>query len=235
MIAVTGLGGVLGSLLGDWIVQRFGERIELTETTLSCAAVLALTTVAVWTTGLSALKALFVAVLLVSALLDGMWAVVRQSMVAELVSNSHRGRAMTLYGASQRLGRMTGPWPVRDHQSGGGLPHTCGAGRRHGRHRRRAGDDGAAGSPHEPRPLIPLRGDPLVHLVDEHIALVMSLGAASTASTPNGEGSAGSGVIPQRMTRRVTLAPIMPCAPAPRRLRRGSPSRPSRRTSRPSR
>lgn len=108
VIAATGLGGMFGSLFGGWVVQRFGERRGLTTTTVACAAVLALTTVAVWVQW-PGLKTLFIVALLISALLDGVWAVARQSLVAELVPNSHRGRAMNLYGAAQRLGRMTGP------------------------------------------------------------------------------------------------------------------------------
>lgn len=108
VIAATGFGGMFGSLFGGWVVQRFGERRGLTTTTVACAAILALTTVAVWLQW-PALKILFIVALLISALLDGVWAVARQSLVAELVPNSHRGRAMNLYGAAQRLGRMTGP------------------------------------------------------------------------------------------------------------------------------
>lgn len=108
VIAATGLGGMFGSLFGGWVVERFGERTGLTSTTVACAAILGLTTVGVWLHA-PGLGVLFVLALLVSALLDGVWAVARQAMVAELVPSSHRGRAMNLYGAAQRLGRMTGP------------------------------------------------------------------------------------------------------------------------------
>jgi len=108
LIAVAAGVGVVGTLVAGHLVARFGERRALAGATVSSMAVLLALCAATWL-GLSGQVALFGLALMVTAAVDGVWSVARQSVLAESVQDELRGRALATYAAVQRAGRAVGP------------------------------------------------------------------------------------------------------------------------------
>lgn len=107
---VTWLGAfsILASFVSGYAVAWLGEGRAVTIG--SCAAALALgwAAVAAWLWRDAAFWWLVLA-LMVCDLVDAVWSIARQSIVSDLAPPQHRGLAVNLYGACQRLGRMLGP------------------------------------------------------------------------------------------------------------------------------
>lgn len=107
-VAGGALAAVAGSLLAGAVVDAVGERAALVGATALSTLVLAVLCAAVWS-GRSWSVAAFVIAVVIVALVDGVWAVARQALLAERVPAGLRGRAMNTYGAVQRAGRAVGP------------------------------------------------------------------------------------------------------------------------------
>ncbi|MEU4838910.1 MFS transporter [Nocardia testacea] len=103
IVALVGLGAVLGDLPAGRVVARFGERRSIIAGSL------------IGTTGvLLSLLAWTPAVLAVGALLTGVsnavWGLARQSYLAEVVPVEMRARAMATFALMWRLGFLIGPF-----------------------------------------------------------------------------------------------------------------------------
>lgn len=107
-VAVGALAAVAGSLGAGPVVDAVGERAALLGATAVSTLTLTTLCLAVWSHRSWSVAAFGVAVVVV-ALVDGVWAVARQAMLADGVPAGLRGRAMNAYGATQRLGRAAGP------------------------------------------------------------------------------------------------------------------------------
>ncbi|GAB48876.1 MFS transporter [Mobilicoccus pelagius] len=117
LATVVGGFGVVASLAAGSLVQRCGESRALLLATAPGVGL----AFATWATvvagrgagagdGTQAARALLVATVLAFDLADAVWGIARQGLVADLAAPEHRGRAMNVYGASQRLGRVAGPF-----------------------------------------------------------------------------------------------------------------------------
>ena len=107
-VAAAAGAAVIGSLVAGPVVDAVGERAALVGATALSTVVLIVLCAAVWGGAPWAVAAFVVAVVVV-ALVDGVWAVARQALLAERVPAGLRGRAMNTYGAAQRAGRTLGP------------------------------------------------------------------------------------------------------------------------------
>lgn len=103
-----GAFAIVSSLLAGRLVDRWGEHRALVVITVPGALGLIAAAAAAAT---DAPGARWVLVLALTAfdLVDAVWSIARQGMVADLAPPQLRGRAMNLYGACQRLGRIVGP------------------------------------------------------------------------------------------------------------------------------
>jgi MFS family permease len=103
IVALVGLGAVLGDLPAGRVVARFGERRSIIAGSLIGTAGVLLSLLA-WTP----------AVLAVGALLTGVsnavWGLARQSYLAEVVPVEMRARAMATFALMWRLGFLIGPF-----------------------------------------------------------------------------------------------------------------------------
>ena len=107
-VAAGAVAAVVGSLVAGQVVDAVGERAALVGATALSTVVLMALCAAVWSAASWAVAAFVLAVVVV-ALVDGVWAVARQALLAERVPAGLRGRAMNTYGAAQRAGRAIGP------------------------------------------------------------------------------------------------------------------------------
>ena len=107
-VAAAAGAAVAGSLVAGPVVDAVGERAALVAATALSTTVLVVLCAAVWD-GASWARTAFVIAVVVVALVDGVWAVARQALLAERVPPGLRGRAMNTYGAAQRAGRAAGP------------------------------------------------------------------------------------------------------------------------------
>ena len=111
--ALLGAGaaaGIGGTFLSGRVVDRLGERTALVAATVPASLVLLAVAVSAWAGfGSGVLVATFVAAVVAVPVTDGVWSVARQSLLARRVPAAQRGRVMTTYSASQRLGRTAGP------------------------------------------------------------------------------------------------------------------------------
>lgn len=107
-VAAGAVAAVLGSLAAGQLVDAFGERTALIGATGISTIALAALSFSVWTQQ-SWARAAFVVTVVVVQLVDGVWAVARQALLADRVPTTLRGRAMNTYGAAQRIGRAIGP------------------------------------------------------------------------------------------------------------------------------
>ncbi|EID14452.1 MFS transporter [Mycolicibacterium phlei] len=103
LVALVGLGAVLGDLPAGRVVARFGERRSIIVGS-TVGAVGAALCVTAWTP----------AVLAVGAVLTGLstavWGLARQSYLAEVVPFESRARAMATFALMWRLGFFVGPF-----------------------------------------------------------------------------------------------------------------------------
>lgn len=109
LATVVGGFAILASFCAGYLVQGLGEHRALGLTTGLAVSML----VATWFGAEQAHEAarlVLVVTLLGVDLADAVWSIARQGMVADRTPPEHRGRAMNVYGASQRLGRVVGPF-----------------------------------------------------------------------------------------------------------------------------
>lgn len=102
IVAVVGLGAVLGDLPAGRIVARFGERRSIIGgSTVGAAGVLVcLLAQTPWMLGVGAL---------LTGLANAVWGLARQSYLADAVPIGLRARAMSSFAAMWRLGFFVGP------------------------------------------------------------------------------------------------------------------------------
>lgn len=103
-----GLFAIASSLIAGHFVDWIGERIALAVVTIGGAIGL-VAAAGCCTAGLPGRRWVLVVALTVFDLVDAVWSIARQGLVADLAPATMRGRAMNLYGACQRLGRIVGP------------------------------------------------------------------------------------------------------------------------------
>lgn len=109
LVACSGAAMIAGTWWAGTVVERFGERSALAgATALAVLSVVGLG-VTLWTTSGGAVVA-YVVALFGFNLSDGVWGVARQELMAQWVPPDARGRAVNTYGASQRVGRLFGPF-----------------------------------------------------------------------------------------------------------------------------
>lgn len=107
-LTASGVVMVTGTAATGSVVERWGERAALVGSTavaVLCAAALVLAVA----TGRGEVPA-YLLVLAVFNLTDGVWGVARQELMAQWIPPAVRGRAVNTYGASQRVGRLVGPF-----------------------------------------------------------------------------------------------------------------------------
>lgn len=103
-----GAFAIASSMLAGLLVDRFGERACLCLVT--GIGVLGLVVAAVCSAAAApGARWVLIGALTVFDLVDAVWSIARQGLVADLAPTAMRGRAMNLYGACQRLGRIGGP------------------------------------------------------------------------------------------------------------------------------
>lgn len=104
----VGAFSIASSMIAGRLVERLGERRALSMATV--AGGLALLWAALCAVmELPGSQWVLVAALTVFDLVDGVWSIARQGIVADLAPAAMRGRAMNLYGACQWVGRIGGP------------------------------------------------------------------------------------------------------------------------------
>lgn len=104
----VGVFAIASSMIAGRLVDQLGERRALSMVTV--AGGLALLVAALCAVmELPGSRWVLVAALTVFDLVDGVWSIARQGIVADLAPAGMRGRAMNLYGACQRVGRVAGP------------------------------------------------------------------------------------------------------------------------------
>jgi len=103
VVALLGLGQVLGNLPAGWLAQRFGERRAMVASTaLTVPALLACVLApSVWVLAL----AIFFA-----GVAGAVWGLARQSYLTEMVPLPLRARAMSTLGGVNRIGMFVGPF-----------------------------------------------------------------------------------------------------------------------------
>ena len=103
VVAVLGLGQVLGNLPAGWLAQRLGERRAMVASTALTAPALAACIVApsVWVLAL----AIFAA-----GVAGAVWGLARQSYLTEMVPLHLRARALSTLGGVNRIGMFVGPF-----------------------------------------------------------------------------------------------------------------------------
>lgn len=106
---LVGAFAIVASLAAGYLVHWLGERLSLGLTSGLTITLLGATWAAAGSDPDTARVILVVALLGVD-LSDAVWSIARQGLVADLAPPEHRGRAMNAYGASQRLGRVVGPF-----------------------------------------------------------------------------------------------------------------------------
>lgn len=104
----VGAFAVLASFVSGYLIAWWGERRALGVSTVATSAALAALVVAL-VLGWAGAPALLVVAMTVVDLGDAVWSIARQGLVADHSPAHLRGRAMNLYGASQRAGRVVGP------------------------------------------------------------------------------------------------------------------------------
>ncbi|CAM4045248.1 MFS transporter [Janibacter anophelis] len=109
VIAGSGVALIAGTWWGGPVVERLGERRALVVATV--AGVLPVILLAgVLAAGLPGAGIAYALTLAAFNFCDGVWAVARQELMAVWVPAQVRGRAVNTYGASQRAGRLVGPF-----------------------------------------------------------------------------------------------------------------------------
>lgn len=108
LVTFFGLSAAAGSGPAGMVVQRAGERgtmVVASAVAIGSAALvlLALTVRAPWSVPV------FVAAILIQALAQVVFGIARQALVAEATPAFARARAISAFGASQRVGRLLGP------------------------------------------------------------------------------------------------------------------------------
>lgn len=103
IVALVGLGSVLGDLPAGRVVARFGERRSIAVGSTVGALGVALSLVA-WTPAVLALGAVM------TGLATAVWGLARQSYLAEVVPIEMRARAMATFALMWRLGFFVGPF-----------------------------------------------------------------------------------------------------------------------------
>ncbi|MGI5217754.1 MFS transporter [Nocardia sp. CA-290969] len=103
VVALVGLGAVLGDLPAGRVVARFGERRSIIAGSLIGTFGVLLSLVA-WTPAVLALGALLTGVS------NAVWGLARQSYLAEVVPSEMRARAMATFALMWRLGFLIGPF-----------------------------------------------------------------------------------------------------------------------------
>lgn len=102
MVALWGLGQVIGDLPAGSLVARIGERRSIMVATLLGATGAGLAFFSPWLW-------LLAAGLLLTGLANSVWGLARQSYLAEAIPQDRRARAMSLFGATLRVGAFVGP------------------------------------------------------------------------------------------------------------------------------
>lgn len=103
IVALVGLGAVLGDLPAGRVVARFGERRSIAVGSSVGALGVALSLVA-WTPAVLALGAVM------TGLATAVWGLARQSYLAEVVPIEMRARAMATFALMWRVGFFVGPF-----------------------------------------------------------------------------------------------------------------------------
>lgn len=111
-LLATAVGGfaIVASFAAGYLVQWLGEGRALAVTTAPTITLLLATWLATAHTASATARVVLIVALLAVDLSDAVWSIARQGLVADLAPLAHRGRAMNVYGASQRLGRVLGPF-----------------------------------------------------------------------------------------------------------------------------
>lgn len=104
----VGAFAIASSMIAGQLVDRLGERRALSMVTVAGGLALLVAAVCAVTERPGS-RWVLVAALTVFDLVDGVWSIARQGIVADLAPATMRGRAMNLYGACQRVGRIGGP------------------------------------------------------------------------------------------------------------------------------
>ncbi|MDR6892874.1 MFS transporter [Falsarthrobacter nasiphocae] len=103
-----GAFAVFASVFAGRLVDRWGDKRALIGVTVLGGAGLLLAALAA-ADGSPWAKWVLVVALTLFDLVDAVWSIARQGLVMDLAPVHLRGRAMSLYGACQRLGRLAGP------------------------------------------------------------------------------------------------------------------------------
>ncbi|WP_409483308.1 MFS transporter [Arsenicicoccus dermatophilus] len=103
-----GAFAIVSSLAAGHLVDRLGDtRAVALTTAVGTAGLVGAAAAAI--AGVRGAGWILVAALTAFGLVDAVWSIARQGLVADLASAQVRGRAMNLYGGCQRLGRVAGP------------------------------------------------------------------------------------------------------------------------------
>lgn len=108
LVTWLGLCAVIGSVVAGYCVQMLGERSALGIATAVGSAALAVLLAWLGLDGPAKVWAFCVALSVVEVV-DGVWSLARQNLVAERIPDESRAKAMNTYGGSQRIGRVVGP------------------------------------------------------------------------------------------------------------------------------
>lgn len=108
MTTWLGAFAVLSSFVSGYVVGWWGENRSVGVISTLAAIALAGAAVIIFQFPTVAFWCL-VAALMVADVADSIWSIARQSLVSDLAPKEHRGLAVNLYGAAQRLGRVFGP------------------------------------------------------------------------------------------------------------------------------
>lgn len=111
MTTWLGAFAILAALLSGYAVGWWGENRSVGVISLLTAIALVGVAVIIGQFPANGLWWL-IAGLMVADIADAIWSIARQSLVADLAPKAHRGLAVNLYGAAQRLGRVVGPMVV---------------------------------------------------------------------------------------------------------------------------
>lgn len=109
LVAWSGVAMVVGSWAAGPVVDRFGECRALVVATAAGVIPVVLLCCLLWWR-LPGVVVAYAVTLAAFNLSDGVWGVARQELMAAWVPPRMRGRAVNTYGASQRSGRLVGPF-----------------------------------------------------------------------------------------------------------------------------
>lgn len=109
MIMAIGAFSIISSLSAGYVVQWLGEKRAVVSVSALGMFLMVVTTWFVVAKSMYA-PVVFVVALVLFDVVDAVWSIARQGLVADLAPADLRGRATNLYGACQRIGKIAGPF-----------------------------------------------------------------------------------------------------------------------------